>query len=742
MLSKRTFATVIAIFSLLTTLPAQAQVAFDPQFIISDPELEDTTSWSRSDVQRFLIERGSYLSNYTCTDVSGTVKLATDIIYDAAQKYRINPKFLLVTLQKEQSLVTDDTPSSKQLDWATGYAVCDSCDRADPRVQKFKGFGAQVDNAAGIMRWYYDNQSNPIVKKKDTPLIIDNTSVTPGSWATAFLYTYTPHLHGNANFWRIWNTWFQQVYPNGTLLVSASTSGDNYWLIENGEKRHFKNKTALITRTDPRNALRADPIDLTNYKDGVEIAFPNYSILHSPNATYLLDYDTLRPFASDEVVAKLGFNPDEVIDVAAADLTGYTTGLTITASSSAPQGVVYQITDLKNAYYLLKDETLFPITDKALLAINYKNLPIEKHRAKDLRDFPMADLPVVFKDGTLLKEKDSSQIYVIDHGKKRPLADDDTFIALGYQRGNIATAERLTLLNIPSGEPLFMNAGLLSSKNKFLGDNGGTIPDLYAKNNLAAYLVAEYPSGRVISGKNIDTRRTIASLTKLLTGYEALHQGFNLTKSTVYKQALYDTGSNPIGFKNGDIITNKVLLNTMLVASNNSAARMIAQATKLDENSFINSINTRLGQWGADSTVLHDVTGLDAENKSTARDLLKIFTTILDDKTMRAALGQATYTFIKTDAKRHVSTRLLHNTNQIIKNIPTDKRDYKVLATKTGYTEEADATLMMLIESKKNKKQYIVITLGNPDYAKRFEQPHKLAEWLVTTPPSQLATAN
>jgi hypothetical protein len=311
------------LFSMLLSpgLAVAATIAFNPEFIISDQEMQDYQSWNRHDVQSFLDGKGSFLSQFQAEDVSGTVKSAADIIYEAAQNYQVNPKFILVTLQKEQSLITDDTPSQKQLDWATGYAVCDSCSREDPKVAKHKGFGKQVDDAAGVIRWYYDHKdttTRPI--RKDVPVSIDNTQIIPQSWATAFLYTYTPHLHGNMNFARIWQTWFQQVYPDGSLLESDSTH--EVYLIQNGQRRKFKNKSALISRADPRLVVTISEVDLGNYPAGPDINFSNYSLLRTATQTYLVDYDTIRPFASPEVVRQFGYNPEEFIDVQDVDLAG------------------------------------------------------------------------------------------------------------------------------------------------------------------------------------------------------------------------------------------------------------------------------------------------------------------------------------------------------------------------------------------------------------------------------------
>lgn len=720
---------LIATLALFLPILAHAQSDFNPSSIISDPDMQDFQSWGRDDIQKFLDTKGSYLRTGQFPDASGAMKSAADIIYDAANSYQINPKFLVVTLQKEQSLITDDSPSQRQLDWATGYAVCDGCYINDPRVQKYKGFGKQVDGAAGIIRWYYQNQNLSIVKKKDTPIRIDDQPVTPASWATAFLYTYTPHLHGNANFWRIWTTWFDQLYPNGTILQSASTS--DYWIVDDGLRRRFKTKTALITRSDPKLAVKVNELDLQKYQIGPEIAFPNYSLLRTDTSTYLLDYDTLRPFASNDVVRALGFNPDELVDVDVSDLSGYQIGEVITASTTAPQGVVIKVSNTKLTYFL-KDGLLHPILNQAVIDADYQDYPTEKHPMTDLSQYPTATNTLGFNDGTLIKTKDSTTIYVIDKGLKRPLADDDTFIALGYKKSNIITVDQLTTMNIPTGERIFVSNDLTSSQNKFLGDSEVPVDDLYPNSISASYLIAEYPSGRIISGKNIDTRRPIASLTKLLTSYEALRSDFNLSGTTIYDEKKYnDQGKDTLALKTGDKISNKDIFNTMLIASNNSAAQIVADKTSSGADDLVRKINLRLDEWGADYTSIADVTGLGENNKSTARDLLKIFTKVLGIKTIKDALSSPTYSYRELKSKDKTIVHSFKNSNQIFA-LPLAKRNYNVLASKTGYTDEAQGVLVMLVQGKKDKKQYIVVTMGNPNYKMRFDEPNKIANWITT----------
>ncbi len=720
------FLTFFTIFSLsLVLIPFLAKAEFNPNLIISDAELFDKNAMSRDEIQRFLDAKGSYLRTYQAPDLNGITKPAADLIFEAAQTYQINPKYILVTLQKEQSLVTDDNPTPKQLDWATGYAVCDSCSLSDPKVVKYKGFGLQVDNSAGIMRWYYDNSDRSYIKKKDVPIRIDNQEVTPQSWATAFLYTYTPHLHGNKNFWRIWNTWFSQLYPNGSVIKGENSI--EIWLLQDGKKRQFKNMSVLMSRVDPKMIITIPESDLSNYPSGAPVTFHNYALLQTPTTKYLLDYDTLRPFASEEAIRKVGFNPQEFIDVTDTDLTGFTIGSPITGDTVAPTGVIYHVAELKQ-YFLLKDNILYPIIDQRVVEVNYNKLQVEIKTKADIQKYEIAFAPLSFQDGTLLKAKNWNQIFVIENNKRRMIADEETFLAMGYKKSNITTIDFSKLVGIPQGDTIYLNSNLLSAKSKYLGDVAGPIDDLF-KSKVPIYLIAEYPSGRILSGKNIDKTHPIASITKLLTAYEAIDQTIDFKKTTTFSNTKHGSYGNPLKLVNGEKLKNGDIFNAMLVGSINNTAKMIATATGLTEKKFVTEINNQLENWGADNTSIEEVTGLSAKNVSTARDLLKIFSKVLANKTIQDTLFQTSVTFKDVLDKNKVITHTVKNTNQLI---AKTGRNYRILASKTGYIDESGAGLIMLVESKKDKKQYVIVTLGESNYTKRFNEPHALAEWAVS----------
>ncbi len=727
-MQKNTIAKItLGSLSLLFLLPGNvlAISAFDPHYIISDSDMRNNTTWTTNDVQSFLDSKGGYLRNYSTIDiVDNKAKKAAEVVYDAASRYNINPKVLLVTLQKEQSLITDPNPNDSQLDWATGYAVCDSCSVSDPKVLKHKGFATQVDDAAYTFDWYLRNTDATNTKKAGVATEIDGTTVIPKTWATAALYTYTPHLHGNQNFDKLWKTWFSSAYPNGTLLKSASSS--EIWLVQNNLRRKFKNMSVLITRADPKMIITVPDAELTKYAAGNDIFYPNYSILKSDGNYYLLDYDSLRPFASFDVVKTLGYNPQEIVEVGQSDLIGLTIGKTIIATAYAPQGVIYKISD--SDYYLVRDGEAYPLLNAAVAKANFPTLSIANKKSADLSGLIIKDTLINFKDGALLKISGKTEYYAIENGLKRKFESEQAFISLGYQKSNLIEIDLFTAQLTANGEQIYFagnfdDNALAQINNKFLGDLAVNVKDLYQP-ALPAYVIAEYPTGKIVSGKNIDTERSIASLVKVMIGYEAEKQGIDYTKSTAYDIGKYAENGYSLSIPSGSKLTNKDIINTMMIGSYNNVAKMAAQSTGLTETQMIAKVNERLQGWGANHTTITDVTGLDAKNVSTARELLKIFTYILKDNTYAGmVLSKTRHDFFTAQGKLYS----IRNTNTL----SFDNANYKIMASKTGYTDEAQSVLMLLIHAKQDNKDYMIITLGDSDYTNRLVLPDKIALWIA-----------
>jgi hypothetical protein len=464
---------LVLLFSLVGTSLA---ATFNPNYIISDDEIFDSESMSLSEIEDFLNARDGYISKHNFLNSAGQTKTAAQIIHDAAannydcegvslglnptqaekerkcKKIAINPKFLIVLLQKEQSLVTSKNPRQTQLDWATGYG----CPDGQACNTRWKGFGKQV-NSASLQ--FYDYMQNPthypyVAGRTYT---VTNTGrpssrITPINQATASLYNYTPHVYnGNFNFYNLWLRYFSHSYPNGTLLQAKGEPG--IWLIQNGKKRPFLSKGALTSRFDLNKVVMVNPSDLEAYTKGDPIKFPQYSLVRSPRGTiFLLVDDKRRGFADSEAFRKIGYNPEEIIDASWADLMSYEEGKTITANSEYLTGALLQ-DKTSGGVYWVTEGTKAPLWDSVLLKTKYKGKSITPVDSEKLASYETVE-PAIFGDGELITSPISPAVYVIEGKKRMPITSGKLFEDLGYKWDNIITVPTKILELYVEGEAI------------------------------------------------------------------------------------------------------------------------------------------------------------------------------------------------------------------------------------------------------------------------------------------------
>ncbi len=456
---------ILLVLVILLTLgvPHQSILAIDfsANEIISNGDLMEYNSMSLLSIEEFLNNHNGILKNLRVIDYYGTESSAAEIIYNAAQAYKISPKWVLATLQKEQSLITNPSPSQYNLDWAMGYAVCDSCSVDDPRVQRFKGFGMQVDRATWRIR-YYTEHPEEFNFHVGQLYSIDGQDVLIYNQATANLYIYTPHLHGNYNFWLIWNRWFSKIYPDGTLVRQEGQDG--VWLIDNGTRRPFWSKVALLSRYDSTNIIEVSRNDLLRYDIGWPIKYSNYSLLSgNDNKVYLTVNNEKKYIESIEVFRLLGYNPDEIIKVSDEELAYYSDGRNITINSLYPQGALLQDNKSGGVYYV-EDGIKYPIIDKEIMVANYPDYKLTQITTEELSKYVTAATGVGFKDGTIIKAPEDSKVYVISNGKRRWVANESTFNQLGYKWSDLFSVSEKVVRLHPEGQPLDL---LFNSDNRY-----------------------------------------------------------------------------------------------------------------------------------------------------------------------------------------------------------------------------------------------------------------------------------
>lgn len=476
-------------FLFLPTI-SRAQSIIDPNFnpnrIIEDSELLNYNAMGLNDIQNFLQNKGSFLANYTALNTHGDLKSAAQIIYDATHnnydcdgvtlsdapteaeksiKCRhittINPKFLLVLLQKEASLIEDSNPAQSHLDWATGYGCPDSwvCN------PYYKGFGKQV-NSASLQFLAYMKEANRYNYKAGQTYIVKNTldpylttdsqttTITPENQATASLYNYTPHVfNGNYNVYKLWNRYWpkaSRLYPDGSIIKAE---GDpKVWLITNGQKKPFANWSSFVSRFRPEQIVTVTSADLENYPLGEEIKFANYSLVQTPDKQiYLLVDREKRPFANLTIFKKIGFNPEEIETASVADLANYTIGKAITATSTYVTGALLQDSKTGEIFYV--ENGTRALVDKIMLDIKFTDKKIIKKTTKELKVYATTT-PILLTEGTLVRTNNFPTIYLISGGKKRPFTDDAIFNKFGYSLENVLTVSSQFLYNYEMGSAI------------------------------------------------------------------------------------------------------------------------------------------------------------------------------------------------------------------------------------------------------------------------------------------------
>src|SRR3989344_371442 len=188
-----TLSLFVLLFSLFAPSARAQQLGFDPNVLISDERFADIATLGGAEgIQKFLQSQGSVLAD-TSPDFLvklrepgdtnlksklpdprpslGRLRTAAELIYDAATSAGLNPQVVIVTLQKEQSLIngrfTTSISLQRALDRSLGFGCPDEGGCGDIFLgfyhQLFGNFDAKgnryIGMAASLMRSFYFESS-------------------------------------------------------------------------------------------------------------------------------------------------------------------------------------------------------------------------------------------------------------------------------------------------------------------------------------------------------------------------------------------------------------------------------------------------------------------------------------------------------------------------------------------------------------------------------------------------------
>lgn len=231
--------------------------------------------WTANPSIRYNIKDGKFVC---MADDTFNGESATRIIWQAAQDYSINPQVLIVLIEKEQSLVSDTFPNSRQYASATGFACFDD---GNPCQDYAGGFKKQIRKAAALFREVLNNAD---INTADMPAdgFVTNypvgnnfvrynpdagcggSTVNIQNRATSALYRYTPYqpnpatlavpigvevhcgAYGNKNFYHLFTEWFGSAFAFTYNGVDFSTIfNSDYYLNRYPDVRSVASSSAI-----------------------------------------------------------------------------------------------------------------------------------------------------------------------------------------------------------------------------------------------------------------------------------------------------------------------------------------------------------------------------------------------------------------------------------------------------------------------------------------------------------------
>jgi D-alanyl-D-alanine carboxypeptidase (penicillin-binding protein 5/6) len=143
----------------------------------------------------------------------------------------------------------------------------------------------------------------------------------------------------------------------------------------------------------------------------------------------------------------------------------------------------------------------------------------------------------------------------------------------------------------------------------------------------------------------------IASLAKVMTAYltleryplSAAQDGFTMTVTDEQAQ-VESQGQSVVAVRAGEQLTERQLLEALLIPSGNNIARILATGVAGSETSFVAEMNAKAYALGMDHTSYTDPSGFDPSTVSTAADQLRVFERAMRFPVFRQIVSMANVT--------------------------------------------------------------------------------------------------
>ena len=221
-----------------------------------------------------------------------------------------------------------------------------------------------------------------------------------------------------------------------------------------------------------------------------------------------------------------------------------------------------------------------------------------------------------------------------------------------------------------------------------------------------AWIVYDHTYGEVLAELDADSRRSVASVTKILTALVVLENVSGNDLVTITDTAA-SVGESEIGLVAGEAAwTVEELVAALILRSANDAAVALAQHVGGSVAGFAELMNQEATRLGVTDSNFVNPHGLDhADHYSSARDILRISVAAMENPALSRVAATRSFSLPPTPEGE---SRVAVNRNDLLATYPG------TLGIKTGYTGRALQTLSAVAE--RDQRRVHVVVLGSQDH--------------------------
>jgi len=233
--------------------------------------------------------------------------------------------------------------------------------------------------------------------------------------------------------------------------------------------------------------------------------------------------------------------------------------------------------------------------------------------------------------------------------------------------------------------------------------------------NAASYALLDPTSGKLLAEKDADTKRPMASTTKIMTALVVLER-CDLAQTVIIPPEAVGVEGSSIYLFAGERITVETLLFALMLSSANDAATALALHTAGSIPDFAALMNQKATELGLSNTHFVNPHGLQAEDHyTTARDLATLTAAALQNTTFAEIVATKRYSVPQQGTG---ASRLFLNHNRLLRNFEG------AVGVKTGFTKASGRCLVSA--ATRDGLTLIAVTLRDPD---DWRDHQALLEW-------------